>query len=85
VVDIMGSRLGSEGGFSIWEHGVTAPSRDIEAYTRALRYLIDRPDTRREMGERGRAFVRSRLSRERLLRDIEKLYGELAGVSPRTR
>jgi hypothetical protein len=37
------------------------------------------------MGERGRAFARSRLSRERLLRDIEKLYRDLAGVSARTR
>jgi glycosyltransferase involved in cell wall biosynthesis len=80
VVDIMGARRGSQRGFAVWEHGVTAPSQDIEAFARALQYLIDRPDSRREMGERGRAFVRSRLSRERLLRDVEKLYGDLARV-----
>ena len=31
------------------------------------------------MGERGRKFVRERLSKERLIREIEELYGELVG------
>jgi len=65
------------GGFTVWDHGVTAPSRDVEAFTSGLRYLIERPDLRREMGERGRAFVLSRLSKERLIDDIENLYCDL--------
>jgi glycosyltransferase involved in cell wall biosynthesis len=77
VIDIMGARLGSRDGFSVWEHGLTAPSGDAEAFARALRFLIDRPDLRREMGARGRAFVRSRLSRDRLVEDIERLYEEV--------
>ena len=79
VADIMGAHLDSSDGFSIWEHGVTVPSQDIEAYARALQFLINRPRLRAEMGERGRAFVRAKLSRERLLRDIEHLYRDLAG------
>ena len=54
-------------GFTIWDHGVTAPSRDAESFARALRYLIERPELRREMGERGRAFVRARLSKDALV------------------
>src|SRR6185503_15104461 len=77
VVDVMGSRKVSVDGFTIWDHGVTAPSRDVEAFARALRFLVERPDLRREMGERGRLFVRTRLSRNRLVSDIETLYQEL--------
>jgi len=83
VIDVMGSRRESTDGFTIWDHGVTAPSLDVEAYARALQYLVERPDLRREMGERGRAFVRARLSRDRLVSDIETLYRELTGVEAR--
>jgi glycosyltransferase involved in cell wall biosynthesis len=77
VVDILGQRLSSSDGFTIWEYGVTAPSKDEQVFARALRYLLERPTLRREMGQRGRAFVRTNLSRERLLKDIAGLYQEL--------
>jgi glycosyltransferase involved in cell wall biosynthesis len=83
VVDVMGSRRESMDGFTIWDHGVTARSLDVEAYARALQFLVERPDLRREMGERGRAFVRARLSRDRLVSDLETLYRELTGVEAR--
>jgi glycosyltransferase involved in cell wall biosynthesis len=79
VVDIMGSRRESLDGFTVWDHGVTAPSQGTEAFAGALRFLIERPGLRREMGERGRAFVRTKLSRNRLVSDIETLYRELIG------
>ncbi|MCG3160215.1 MAG: D-inositol-3-phosphate glycosyltransferase [Acidobacteria bacterium] len=78
VVDLMGRRLEAHDGFTIWDHGVTAPSRDIGAFTNALRYLIERPGLRLEMGARGREFVTTRLSKERLIGDIERLYCELS-------
>lgn len=77
VADLMGYRRERLDGFTVWDHGVTAPSRDVEAFTNGLRYLIERPRLRREMGERGRAFVLSRLSKERLIGDIENLYCDL--------
>jgi len=80
VVDVMGARQASLDGFTVWDHGVTVPSRDASAFSRALRYLIENPDRRREMGERGRAFVTSRLSKDRLISDIESLYRELIKV-----
>jgi glycosyltransferase involved in cell wall biosynthesis len=83
VVDVMGSRRSSRDGFTIWDHGVTSPSRDVEAFARGLRFLVERPDLRREMGERGREFVRAKLSRERLVGDIETLYRELLGNKTR--
>ena len=74
VADLMGGRRETLDGFTVWDHGVTAPSRDVNAFTNGLTYLIERPRLRREMGERGRAFVSSRLSKGRLVGDIENLY-----------
>ncbi|HKQ91092.1 MAG TPA: glycosyltransferase [Blastocatellia bacterium] len=74
VADLMGRRRETLDGFTVWDHGVTAPSRDVEAFTNGLKYLIERPCLRRKMGERGRAFVSSRLSKGRLVGDIENLY-----------
>jgi len=77
VADLMGRRRETLDGFTVWDHGVTAPSRDVEAFTNGLRYLIERPSLRREMGERGRSFVLSKLSKERLIGDVENLYCDL--------
>lgn len=79
IVDIMGERQSSVDGFSIWQHGLTTPSQDVQAFTRALRYLIERPALRQSMGEQGQSFVREHLSKEQLVRDIEQLYHELMG------
>ena len=82
VIDLMGARQAVSDGLSIWEHGVTVPSGNTEAFARALQFLTERPMLRQEMGERGRAFVRGRLSKDRLVEDIKKLYRELLEVSP---
>jgi glycosyltransferase involved in cell wall biosynthesis len=84
VVDVMGERRGDEDGFTVWDHGVTAPSRDAGAFARALQFLIERPELRRQMGERGREFVRTNLSKARLVSDIEDVYRELVGARAAT-
>ena len=80
VVDMLGERLERLGALSVWEHGITAPDQDAASFAEALRYLIDRPDLRREMGSRGCLYVRNRLSRNRLIHDIEALYDQLLDV-----
>ncbi len=77
VTDIMGARREGGDGFTVWDHGLTVASGDAAGFARALRFLIERPDLRREMGSRGSAFVRARLSRDRLVEDIERLYEEV--------
>ena len=81
VIDLLGSRKETRGRISVWEHGVTAPSRDAEAFAEALKYLILRPELRREMGARGRAFVRARYSKERLICEISDLYKEVLSAT----
>jgi glycosyltransferase involved in cell wall biosynthesis len=79
VPDILGARRAGADGFTVWEHGVSVASRDPAAFARALGFLVARPELRRAMGERGRAFVADRMSVARLVSDVEKLYRELHG------
>ena len=76
VIDILGQRGEQRVEFSCWEHGITSSVRDVAAFANALQFLLTQPDLRRLMGERGRIFVRTNLSRERLLQDIATLYRE---------
>lgn len=80
VVDILGARgQAHDDGFTLWQHGVTVPSENVEALACGLAYLLKQPGLRQEMGERGQAFVKTQLSRARLIRDIEELYRDLLG------
>jgi glycosyltransferase involved in cell wall biosynthesis len=81
VVDIMGALESSGGDMSIWQHGITVASKDSESFAQALQFLIERQDDRRQMGVRGQAFVQSKLSKERLVSDIENLYRNLLGAA----
>jgi glycosyltransferase involved in cell wall biosynthesis len=77
VIDILGKQSSVADGFAIWEHGVSAASRDVVGFASALRFLIESPELRREMGWHGRSFARQQFSKKRLVNDIEELYCEL--------
>jgi glycosyltransferase involved in cell wall biosynthesis len=88
VVDLLGKRLGEENGVTRWEHGLSVPSGDEAALARAIELLMSEPELRAEMGARGRAFVRERLSKGRLVADVGSLYreiGERREAAPVTR
>ena len=59
------------------EGGLVVPPRDPAAFADALAALAADPARRRAMGERARAHVRGRYAGERLVADIDALYGEL--------
>jgi glycosyltransferase involved in cell wall biosynthesis len=79
VPDLLGTRQFTQEGFSVWDHGVSAPSRGVAQFALALRFLAEHSGLRAEMGARGRAFVECNFSRERLVRDVAQLYHELSG------
>ncbi len=85
VVDILGARTKEHPGFTVWEHGVTAESRDADGFAAGLRHLLARPGLRADMGRAGRAFVRGKMGKARLVRDVEALYGELLDGRPAKR
>ena len=81
VRDLMGDLATRDRGISIWSHGVTAPSRDAASFAEGIRYLYKRPELRQEMGARASAFVKNKLSKDRLIREIESLYRQVLGGS----
>lgn len=77
VVDLLGPKLSSEGGYYICERGVMVEGTDPETFARGLARLIEDEALRREFAIRGREFVEKNYSKDRLLRDIASLYKEL--------
>ena len=83
VVDLLGScKSKVTEAYVICEHGVGVNSHDVEAFSQGLKFLAERETLRREMGERGRAFVERSHSKERLVADVIALYEELLGQRP---
>ena len=69
---------GGEAAYTVCERGVRVQTNDAQAFCEALRLVIADEELRREMGERGRAFVSEHYSKERLVRDMLNLYSELS-------
>ena len=69
-------------GYTFCERGVLVRTNDAEAFCEALAHLVTDEELRREMGERGLAFVAEHYSKERLVKDVLNLYSELL-PSPR--
>lgn len=64
------------------EHGVTgllAPARDHAALAAAMEELLADAGRRREMGEAGRRRAADRFSLDRMVAEVEAMYGSLAG------
>ncbi|HYG12401.1 MAG TPA: glycosyltransferase [Pyrinomonadaceae bacterium] len=64
--------------YTVCERGVRVRTGDAEAFCEALRLVVADEELRRELGERGRAFVTEHYSKERLVRDMLNLYSELS-------
>jgi colanic acid biosynthesis glycosyl transferase WcaI len=59
--------------------GVAVPPDDAEAFTAAIRDLLDAPDDRRRMGASGRSFVEGWASPAAVAEAYEALFEELRG------
>ncbi|HEY0003462.1 MAG TPA: glycosyltransferase [Pyrinomonadaceae bacterium] len=85
VVDLLGRKreaLDQRGAVELCERGLLVRPGDVEGFARGLAFLIENAETRRELGQRARVFVEGNYSKERLLRDVSKLYRELVYESP---
>ncbi len=86
VVDLVGEpveaareeTVGEGGaGYTVCERGISVRPRDRDAFSRALLRLVEDGELRRAMGARGRMFVETNYSKERLVADVLSLYEEL--------
>lgn len=62
------------------ETGFLVPPQDVGALAAALRTLLASPGLRRDMGDRGRSFVRAEADSEVCLRRLEAFYRTVADV-----
>jgi glycosyltransferase involved in cell wall biosynthesis len=83
VVDLLGpARMGAPaGGWTLCERGLSVPPGDAAAFSNGLGRLVADTRLRRDLGDRGRAFVEGHYAKERLLRDMVALYDELLSAS----
>ena len=63
--------------------GIRVPAGEAGALADSVHTLLDRPDLRRQMGDRARQSVLERYSLDRLARDVATLYRELLPDQPR--
>jgi glycosyltransferase involved in cell wall biosynthesis len=59
------------------ETGIIIPPRNPQAIATALQRLLENPELRRTMGEKGRQRVREHFSREKLIQNMDRLYTDL--------
>jgi glycosyltransferase involved in cell wall biosynthesis len=68
------------GEHDVCDRGVLCCKNDVDGFVKGLSFLIgEKPQEKKDRCDRARAFVEALFSRERLLADMERLYGELAG------
>ncbi len=82
VVDLIGNETGAplaqSKEYALCERGVSVSAGALpRGFAAGLSVLVENEEMRREMGERGRRFIESYYSKERLTSDVTKLYQEL--------
>jgi glycosyltransferase involved in cell wall biosynthesis len=83
VVDLLGGvaegELRRRHPWQVCERGIQVRPGDAEAFADALTHIVADPVLRGALGERGREYVERDYSVERLVADVQRLYGRLAG------
>jgi glycosyltransferase involved in cell wall biosynthesis len=80
VVDLLGPEVSQQEGYTICRRGISVPAGDAEAFARGLQRLMKDDALRNQFGRDGSQFVAENYGKERLLRDISKLYAELLAL-----
>jgi glycosyltransferase involved in cell wall biosynthesis len=85
VVDLLGGvaeeELRRPHPWQVCERGIQVRPGDPEAFADALAHLAGDPALRQALGGRGRVYVERNYSVERLVADVRRLYGRLAGAA----
>ena len=64
----------SEAGFEICERGVLVRQGDVKGFAKGLKYLLENPKLRKEIGARGRKYALAHHTTEKLVSNMDMLY-----------
>lgn len=76
VVDLLGAVV-EKGDYNVCERGISVRPYDVDGFAAGLGRLIEDKSLRANLGRRGLEFVDHNYRKERLLEDIQDLYGQL--------
>jgi glycosyltransferase involved in cell wall biosynthesis len=77
VVDLLGDGVEETAAFTLCERGLRIAPDEPEDFFEGLIYLAKNEKLREELGKRGKTFVFSNYSMERLINEIKNLYCDL--------
>lgn len=77
VVDLLGNIEESCYGFNVCSHGIGIDPNSAESFLKGLIYLLKNEKLRERMGTRGRKFVESEYSKDRLIKDFREFNRNL--------
>lgn len=77
VRDLLGSVVDAKEGFVVCERGIRIDSFEASDFQAGLEHLIRNEQQRSEIAQRGKTYIRSTYSKQRLIDDIKRLYREL--------
>jgi glycosyltransferase involved in cell wall biosynthesis len=78
VVDLLGPLRNGHEGFAVHEHGIGTEPANVGAFLKGLIYLVKSERLREELANKGHDFVRENYGKDRLIKDIRKLYRGLS-------
>jgi len=64
----------SEGEFEICERGLLVKKGDVNGFAKGLKYLLENPKVRKEIGTRGRKYALAHHTTEKLVSNMDMLY-----------
>ena len=81
VVDLLGEIRENHEAFNVCERGISVAGNDAEVFYQALIYLAKNEKLCAASGEEGKKYVTAKYSKDRLVRDITRLYRSLANTA----
>lgn len=77
VADLMCGKAEPRDGYSIFDNGILVSRRTPETFAAALKWLAAHAQRRMQMGRSASDFARKNYSKERLVKEIEKVYASV--------
>lgn len=77
AVDLLGEEMEVRENFIVRKRGVTVRSNDTQGFAQALTFVLQNEDIRKTLAIAAQEYVKDRFSKERLFRDMEKLYSQV--------